>query len=29
MIGVGLMVLIIGIGLYVAGKMVERWQRQD
>ncbi len=29
MIGVGLLVLIIGIGLYVAGKMTERWQRQD
>ena len=29
MIGVGLLVLIIGIGLYVAGKMIERWQRQD
>ena len=29
MIGIGLLVLIIGIGLYVAGKMTERWQRQD
>ncbi len=29
MIGVSLLVLIIGIGLYVAGKMTERWQRQD
>jgi hypothetical protein len=29
MIGVGLLVLIVGIGLYVAGKMTERWQRQD
>ncbi len=29
MIGIGLLVLIVGIGLYVAGKMTERWQRQD
>jgi hypothetical protein len=29
MIGVGLLVLIIGIGLYVAGTMTERWQRKD
>ncbi len=29
MIGVSLLVLIVGIGLYVAGKMTERWQRQD
>jgi hypothetical protein len=29
MIGVSFLVLIIGIGLYVAGKMTERWQRQD
>ena len=29
MIGVGLLVLIVGIGLYVAGKMTERWQRKD
>jgi len=29
MIGVGLMVLIIGIGLYVAGMMTKRWQQQD
>ncbi len=29
MIGVGLLVLIVGIGLYVAGTMTERWQRQD
>jgi hypothetical protein len=29
MIGVGFLVLIVGIGLYVAGKMTERWQRQD
>lgn len=29
MIGVSLLVLIIGIGLFVAGKMTERWQRQD
>ena len=29
MIGVGLLVFIVGIGLYVAGKMTERWQRQD
>ncbi len=29
MIGVALLVFIVGIGLYVAGKMTERWQRQD
>ena len=29
MIGVSLLVLIVGIGLYVAGKMTERWQRQE
>lgn len=29
MIGVSLLVLIVGIGLYVAGMMTERWQRQD
>jgi hypothetical protein len=29
MIGVGLLVLIVGIGLYVAGMMSQRWQRQD
>ena len=28
MIGVGLLVLIVGIGLYVAGMMTKRWQRQ-
>ena len=29
MIGVALLVLMVGIGLYVAGKMTERWQRRD
>ena len=29
MIGVSLLVLIVGIGLYVAGMMSKRWQRQD
>ena len=29
MIGIGLLVLIVGIGLYVAGMMSQRWQRQD
>lgn len=29
MIGIGLLVLIVGIGLYVAGMMAERWQRKD
>ncbi len=29
MIGVGLLVMIVGIGLYVAGKMTERWQREE
>ncbi len=29
MIGVGLLVLIVGIGLYVAGMMTKRWQQQD
>ena len=29
MIGVALLVLIIGIGLYVAGMMTKRWQQQD
>lgn len=29
MIGVSLLVLIVGIGLYVAGMMSQRWQRQD
>ncbi len=29
MIGVSLLVLIVGIGLYVAGKMTESWQRKD
>ena len=29
MIGVALLVFIVGIGLYVAGKMTERWQRQE
>jgi hypothetical protein len=29
MIGIGLLVLIIGIGLYVAGMMSRRWQRRD
>ena len=29
MIGVGLLVLIVGIGLYVAGKMTQRWQQED
>ncbi len=29
MIGIGLLVLIVGIGLYVAGIMAERWQRND
>ena len=29
MIGVAVRGLIVGIGLYVAGKMTERWQRQD
>jgi hypothetical protein len=29
MMGVGSLVLIVGIGIFVAGKMTERWQRQD
>ena len=29
MIGVGLLVLIVGIGIYVAGMMTKRWQQQD
>ena len=29
MIGVSLLVLIVGIGLYVAGMMSQRWRRQD
>lgn len=29
MTGVGSLVLLVGVGLYVAGKMAERWQRQD
>ena len=29
MIGVSLLVFIVGIGLYVAGMMSRRWQRQD
>ena len=29
MLGVGSLVLIVGIGLYVAGKMTERWQREE
>ena len=29
MIGVALLVLIVGVGIYAAGKMTERWQRQD
>ena len=29
MIGVAFLVFIVGIGLYVAGKITERWQRQD
>ncbi len=29
MIGVSFLVLIVGIGLYVAGMMSQRWQRQD
>jgi hypothetical protein len=29
MIGIGFLVLIVGIGLYVAGMMAERWQRKD
>ena len=28
MIGVALLVLMVGIGIFVAGKMTERWQRQ-
>ncbi len=29
MIGVGLLVMLVGIGLYVAGKMTQRWQQED
>jgi hypothetical protein len=29
MIGVALLVLIVGIGIYVAGMMTKRWQQQD
>ena len=29
MLGVGFLVLIVGVGLYVAGMMSKRWQRQD
>ncbi len=29
MIGVGLLVLLVGIGIYVAGMMTKRWQQQD
>ncbi len=29
MLGVGSLVLLVGIGLYVAGMMSKRWQRQD
>lgn len=29
MIGVALLVLIVGIGTYVAGMMTKRWQQQD
>lgn len=29
MIGVALLVLIVGAGIYVAGLMTKRWQRQD
>ncbi len=29
MIGVSLLVLIVGIGLYVAGNMTKRWQREE
>ena len=29
MLGVGSLVMLVGIGLYVAGMMSKRWQRQD
>ena len=29
MIGVALLVLMVGTGIYVAGMMTKRWQRQD
>jgi len=29
MIGVALLVLIVGTGIYVAGMMIKRWQQQD
>ncbi len=29
MLGVGSLVLLVGIGLYVAGMMSKRWQQQD
>ncbi len=29
MIGVALLVLVVGIGLYLAGIMTKRWQKQD
>ncbi len=29
MIGISILVLLVGIGLYVAGEMSKRWQRED
>ena len=29
MIGVALLVLLVGAGIYVAGTMINRWKQQD